>query len=66
MVMPFSFRRKCLVLAVLETDGRTKATAVLGRVVIDLAQYAGFSFEECKYPNLGGRHGAQTNAGCYA
>mmetsp|Transcript_11160 Transcript_11160/g.31634 ORF Transcript_11160/g.31634 Transcript_11160/m.31634 type:complete len:1185 (+) Transcript_11160:474-4028(+) len=41
-----SFRRKCLALAVLETDGRTKATAVLGRVVINLAEYAGYDVEE--------------------
>jgi hypothetical protein len=28
-------------MAVLETDGRTQATAALGRVVIDLAEFAG-------------------------
>ena len=34
------FKKKCIIMAVLETDGRTQATAALGRVVIDLAEFA--------------------------
>lgn len=34
------FKRKCVILAILETDGRTHATAALGRVVIDLSEFA--------------------------
>lgn len=49
---PHSFRKKCLVLAVIETDGRTKATALLGRVVINLAEYAGESTEIPPAPSL--------------
>uniref|UniRef100_A0A061SC45 C2 NT-type domain-containing protein n=2 Tax=Tetraselmis sp. GSL018 TaxID=582737 RepID=A0A061SC45_9CHLO len=40
------FRRKCLVLAVLETEGRARATSVLGKLVINLAEYAGYDVEE--------------------
>jgi len=43
---PGKFRKKCLVLAILETDGRAKATGILGRVVINLAEYAGYDVEE--------------------
>eukprot|EP00798_Chlamydomonas_sp_ICE-L_P020771 gene20771-27595_t len=34
------FKKKCIIMAVLETDGRTQATAALGRIVIDLAEFA--------------------------
>jgi hypothetical protein len=34
------FKRKCVVLAVLETDPRTNATSAVGRLVIDLAEFA--------------------------
>lgn len=42
------FKKKCLILAVLETDGRTQATAALGRVVIDLAEYAAIEKQETR------------------
>ncbi|KAG1668741.1 hypothetical protein FOA52_014287 [Chlamydomonas sp. UWO 241] len=35
-----AYKKKCIILAILETDGRTQATAALGRVVIDLAEFA--------------------------
>jgi hypothetical protein len=34
------FKRKCLVLALLETDPRTNATAAVGRLVLDLSEFA--------------------------
>eukprot|EP00877_Chromochloris_zofingiensis_P005908 jgi/Chrzof1/1570/Cz10g12240.t1 len=40
------FKKKCLILAILETDGRTHATAALGRVVIDLAEHASIDGQE--------------------
>jgi hypothetical protein len=40
------FKKKCLILAVLETDGRTNNTAALGRVVIDLAEFASIDGQE--------------------
>jgi hypothetical protein len=42
------FRRKCVILAVLETDARTHATAALGRVVIDLAEFASIDGQELR------------------
>ena len=42
------FKRKCVILAVLETDGRTHATAALGRVVIDLAEFATIDGQELR------------------
>ena len=42
------FKKKCLILAVLETDGRTQATAALGRVVIDLAEFAAIDQQETR------------------
>ncbi|GFR44518.1 hypothetical protein Agub_g5785 [Astrephomene gubernaculifera] len=42
------FKKKCLILAVLETDGRTQATAALGRVVIDLSEYAAIEHQETR------------------
>ncbi|KXZ47522.1 hypothetical protein GPECTOR_34g681 [Gonium pectorale] len=42
------FKKKCLILAVLETDGRTQATAALGRVVIDLSEYAAIEHTEMR------------------
>lgn len=42
------FKKKCLILAILETDGRTNATAALGRVVIDLSEYASIDGQELR------------------
>ncbi|KAG2495436.1 hypothetical protein HYH03_006383 [Edaphochlamys debaryana] len=42
------FKKKCLILAVLETDGRTQATAALGRVVVDLSEYAAVEHQETR------------------
>ncbi|GAX79856.1 hypothetical protein CEUSTIGMA_g7296.t1 [Chlamydomonas eustigma] len=42
------FKKKCMILAVLETDGKTQATAALGRVVIDLAEFAGIEQQETR------------------
>lgn len=42
------FKKKCLILAILETDGRTQATAALGRVVIDLAEFAAVDRQETR------------------
>ncbi|KAG2449564.1 hypothetical protein HYH02_005097 [Chlamydomonas schloesseri] len=42
------FKKKCLILAVLETDGRTQATAALGRVVVDLSEYAAIEHQETR------------------
>jgi len=42
------FKKKCIILAVLETDGRTQATAALGRVVIDLAEFAAIEHQETR------------------
>lgn len=42
------FKKKCLILAVLETDGRTNATAALGRIVIDLSEYASIDGQELR------------------
>jgi hypothetical protein len=42
------FKKKCLILAVLETDGRTQATAALGRVVVDLAEFAAVDKQETR------------------
>jgi hypothetical protein len=42
------FKKKCIILAVLETDGRTQATAALGRVVIDLAEFAAVEGQETR------------------
>lgn len=42
------FKKKCLILAVLETDGRTQATAALGRVVVDLSEYASVDHQETR------------------
>lgn len=42
------FKKKCIILAVLETDGRTQATAALGRVVIDLAEFAAIEQQETR------------------
>lgn len=42
------FKKKALILAVLETDGRTHATAALGRVVIDLAEFASIDGQELR------------------
>lgn len=43
------FKKKCLILAILEMDGRTQATAVLGRVVIDLAEFAAHDKQEVRF-----------------
>ncbi|KAJ9518018.1 hypothetical protein QJQ45_004301 [Haematococcus lacustris] len=43
-----SFKKKCLIIAILETDGRTQATAALGRVVIDLAEFAAVDKQETR------------------
>jgi hypothetical protein len=45
---PGPFKRKCLVLAVLETDTRTHASAALGRVVIDLSEFASIDGHELR------------------
>lgn len=42
------FKKKCLILAVLETDGKTQATAALGRVVIDLSEFAAIEHQETR------------------
>lgn len=42
------FKKKCLILAVLETDGRTHATAALGRIVIDLSEFASIDGQELR------------------
>ena len=42
------FKKKCIILAVLETDGRTNATAALGRVVIDLSEFAAIDQQETR------------------
>ena len=42
------FKRKCVILAILETDGRTHATAALGRVVIDLSEFASIDGQELR------------------
>lgn len=42
------FKNKALILAVLETDGRTNATAALGRVVINLAEFANIDGQEVR------------------
>ncbi len=42
------FKKKCIILAILETDGRTQATAALGRVVIDLAEFAAIEQQETR------------------
>jgi hypothetical protein len=42
------FKKKCLILAVLETDGRTHATAALGRIVIDLSEFASLDSQELR------------------
>ncbi|GLC40297.1 hypothetical protein PLESTB_001806600 [Pleodorina starrii] len=42
------FKKKCLILAVLETDGRTQATAALGRIVVDLSEYAAVEHQETR------------------
>eukprot|EP00878_Enallax_costatus_P038599 GHUV01043967.1.p1 GENE.GHUV01043967.1~~GHUV01043967.1.p1 ORF type:complete len:136 (-),score=36.34 GHUV01043967.1:175-582(-) len=42
------FKKKALILAVLETDGRTHATAALGRVVIDLSEFASIDGQELR------------------
>ena len=42
------FKKKCIILAVLETDGRTHATAALGRVVIDLAEFVAIESQETR------------------
>jgi len=42
------FKKKCIILAVLETDGRTQATAALGRVVIDLSEFAAIEHQETR------------------
>ena len=42
------FKKKCLILAILETDGRTHATAALGRVVIDLSEFASIDGQELR------------------
>ena len=52
------FKKKCIILAVLETDGRTQATAALGRVVIDLAEFAAVENQETRTFQAGG--GGQT------
>ncbi|KAG1676958.1 hypothetical protein FOA52_014834 [Chlamydomonas sp. UWO 241] len=42
------FKKKCIILAILETDGRTQATAALGRIVIDMAEFAGIEHQETR------------------
>ncbi|KAF8057725.1 hypothetical protein HT031_005909 [Scenedesmus sp. PABB004] len=42
------FKKKVLILAVLETDGRTHATSALGRVVVDLAEFASIDGQELR------------------
>lgn len=42
------FKKKCLILAILETDGQTQATAALGRVVIDLSEFASVDGQETR------------------
>jgi hypothetical protein len=42
------FKKKCLILAVLETDGKTQTTAALGRVVIDLSEFAAVEHQETR------------------
>jgi hypothetical protein len=42
------FKKKCLILAILETDGRTHATQALGRVVIDLSEFASIDGQELR------------------
>jgi hypothetical protein len=37
-----------VILAILETDGRTHATAALGRVVIDLSEFAAIDGQELR------------------
>jgi hypothetical protein len=37
-----------VILAILETDGRTHATAALGRVVIDLSEFASIDGQELR------------------
>jgi hypothetical protein len=39
---------RCIILAILETDGRTQATAALGRIVIDMAEFAGIEHQETR------------------
>ena len=51
------FKKKCIILAVLETDGRTQATAALGRVVIDLAEFAAVENQETRTFQAGGAGG---------
>jgi hypothetical protein len=42
------FEQKCVVLAILETDAESRAVTPLGRVVIDLAEYAALDGQESK------------------
>jgi hypothetical protein len=46
------FKKKCIILAVLETDGRTNNTAALGRVVIDLAEFASIDGSDLRTFNV--------------
>jgi hypothetical protein len=42
------FKKKCVILAILETDANSQAVAPIGRVVIDLAEYAALDGQELK------------------